>query len=324
MKKLIDIYLNILNEQKSPTTFTPEQLLNDILNKCYFYSEQYLIYTFDQLKIFNDIKNKPLFNLLIKNINHKLDYSIIIIYYNDYKEFKKLISKFNYINPLTRFNQNPVKIETIFNNIEQYLEKTNKSGVNFNSIDYCPELGCIIGLNGKLIKSQRDFFKVLDHQINHYFEGLNLHFNLINSNTKINIHNNYDDIFKVLKEYYGNIFQQKDTFIQDLKYHLFDSKEFRSMCADVFHQILRYNQKHLKQLNFNKFIEDILNCNYKKYSIELQDYIIFCWICNKISISRWNILLEGIKEAISIKKNIFQKFFIKGKDWFRNLILKIN
>ena len=45
MDKFKELYLSILNEEVSPTTFTPEELLNDIRNKCFFSSGEYIVYS---------------------------------------------------------------------------------------------------------------------------------------------------------------------------------------------------------------------------------------------------------------------------------------
>jgi hypothetical protein len=38
-----DFYLTILNEESSPTTFTPVELLDDIKQKCFYSSRMYHI-----------------------------------------------------------------------------------------------------------------------------------------------------------------------------------------------------------------------------------------------------------------------------------------
>lgn len=38
-----DFYLRVLNEESSPTTFTPVELLDDIKQKCFYSSRTYYI-----------------------------------------------------------------------------------------------------------------------------------------------------------------------------------------------------------------------------------------------------------------------------------------
>lgn len=315
--KFQKIYLKILNEQVSPTTFTPEELLNDIKQKCFYSDGEWILYTLKDLNAFCDDKNKPLFSILVKNLQHKYDYAMIIIYFSSIEKLNEICNTYGYFNPHKEYKNFSMKI--VYEQLKKYFKNTDKSGCHFNSIDVCPQLGCIIGLNGEKIKSNRDFDKELDHEINHYFEGLNIKYNLI---SHVKTENLNFEIYNKLNEFYKIDFSKKSSLINDIKYHLFNYKEFRSMSANVFHEILRYNENHFNQLEYHQFITDILNCNYKKYkNLDLQEMIIFCWLCNKLSISRWQILLTGIKSAIQIKKNIFQKFLIIGKDFLRKIFV---
>ena len=45
----LDIYLKILTEQSSPTTFTPEELLFDARNRCFHSKGDYFLYSFSGL-----------------------------------------------------------------------------------------------------------------------------------------------------------------------------------------------------------------------------------------------------------------------------------
>jgi hypothetical protein len=79
-----------------------------------------------------------------------------------------------------------------------------------------------------------------------------------------------------------------------------------------------------KPFSLASFLTDIKNCDYHKYTdINMQETILFCWLTKQLSENRWNLLLVGIKDAIKIRKNIFQKFLIQSKDILRKVILKI-
>lgn len=322
MNKFEEIYLKILNEESSPTTFTPEELLDDIRKRCFFSHGEIIYYTMDELKSFCDDKNKPLFSLLLKHMKYNDDYAILIVYFTSLKQIDSLMTEVGYMHP--HMHHPFFSLNKVHKQFKEFFKITDKSGVNFNSIDVNPSLGCVIGINGSKINSARDFEKEFDHELNHYFEQLNIHYdfekypdNIIDINSK--------NILNKLQQFYNINFANKENYIKDLKTHLFDYKEFRSMSANVFHEVLKYNETHLKELEFHSFLTDISNCNYQKYKeISLQEMILFCWVCKQISGSRWNILIDGIKEAISIKKNIFQKFFIKSKDLIRNFMLKGN
>lgn len=321
MNKFEELYLQIINEQKCPVTFTPEPLLDYIREKCYFSNGEKLSFTINQLLQYCDDVNKPLFSQLVKNLKHTNDYAMLIIYFNNIKDLDDICLNYGYQNP-PQLNKPNFSLKEVHKQIKQFFLNPNATGCNFNSIDTNPQLGCVIGLNGKNIKSIRDFEKVLDHQLNHYFQKMNIKFNKAD-----NIDNVVDfkskKIIDKINEFYGLNLQYKPSFYNDIKYHLFDYNQFRSMCADVFHQIIRYNQNHTKELNYNEFINDIKNCNYKNYDIKLQDYILFGWICLQINEERWITLVTGVREAFKVKRNIFEKFFIRGKDIFRNLILKL-
>lgn len=323
MNEFEQVYLNILKEEKSPTTFTPESLLNDIRDRCFYSFGDFIFYTVEDLKQFADNDNKELFNIFVNNLTDKNDFGMLIIYFTSLNKLDDVLNLHGYFEPHSSSRKCPknFKMKIVYNQIKNYFQRTKKTAGNFNSIDICPELGCVIAINGGKISSYRDFEKELDHEINHYFEKMNIHYDL-----KENVDNIVDVKNKIilykLEEFYHINFSEKESYIDDLKYHLFNYDEFRSMSANVFHEILKYNEQHLKQLEFNTFIKDIENLNYINYSEQLQEIMLFCWVSKQISSSRWNILIKGIKEAISIKKNIFQKFFIKGRDIFRNLIFK--
>lgn len=318
MSKFEKLYKQILNEQSCPVTFTPEPLLDYIREKCYLSNGQKIFFTIKQLLEYCDDINKPLFSLLVKNLKSNNDYAILIIYFNKIEDIDEIINTHGYFN--IHQNYPTFSMKKVWEQFKRYFKVTNKSGANFNSIDVCPQLGCVIGLNGINIKTYRDFEKNLDHQLNHYFQKMNIKFdkaqyidNVIDNKTKI--------IEDKLKLFYGLEFS-KDSFIDDLKYHLFNFDQFRSMCADVFHQLIRYNENHIKEIEFQKFINDIKQCNYKDYPIKLQECILFSWICLQINKERWNALIIGLRSAFEVKRNIFQKFYIKGRDIFRNIYLK--
>jgi hypothetical protein len=316
MNTFKELYLNILTEETSPTTFTPIELLDDIRKKCFFSTGEYIVYSANELLSFCDDINKPLFSKLVKRLKHKGDYSLIVVYFKDIAHIHEIFSTVGYLNPFQAFKQ--FSMEKVETQLINFFKQSNKAGANFNSIDVCPELGCVIALNGSLIKTNRDFEKQLDHELNHYFEKLQLKFNKINS---IQTATPNEKVLNEISKFYGIDVSKKSSFLTDLKYHLFDESEFRSMSANVFHDILNYNETHLKQLNFHEFMTDVNNCNYGKYSdISLQESILFAWICKQLSENRFSIIVEGILAAIKIKKNIFQKALIKSKNFLRSLL----
>lgn len=290
LTKFNELYFKILTEEVSPTTFTPVELLDDIRRSCFYSSGTIVYYTLDELKDYLDERNKPLFSQLIKHLKYTDDYAILILYFTDINQIDELMTKVGYLHPHSHIPNFSLNI--VHKQIKDFFLNTNKFGVHFNSIDVKPELGCVIGINGAKIKSGREFEKQFDHELNHYFEQMNIHFNYETSVDNIENTNNKNIINKI-NEFYGIDVSQKTTFINDLKYHLFNHDEFRSMCANVFHEILNYNETHFKQLDFHTFINDILTCNYQHYSnIHLQEMILFCWINKQLSENRWNILLE--------------------------------
>jgi hypothetical protein len=231
------------------------------------------------------------------------------------------LQNFGYLNP--HINYPNFSLDIVYKQVKQYFNDTDKVAVKFNSIDICPQLGCVIGINGSKINGGREFEKELDHELNHYFEKMNIHFDLTKYIDKIE-DTSYKNIINTIEEFYHINFCKKTSFIRDLKYHLFNFNEFRSMSANVFHEILQYNETHLRQLDFHIFLTDIKNCDYHKYTdINMQETILFCWLTKQLSENRWNLLLTGIKDAIKIRKNIFQKFLIQSKDILRKVILKI-
>ena len=324
MNELEKIYLDILNEQSSPTSFTPEELLYDIRKNIFFSRGSYCFYTVEDLENFADETNKELFKVLVNHMKDRNDFGMMLIYFMSVDDIEEIILKSGHSYPPMPYKNVPknFSMNAAFNQLKKYFNDKDTNGANFNSIDVCPELGCIIAINGAQLSSNRDFEQVLDHEINHYFEGLNVHFNLADNVDNIVDAKDHEIIDK-LEKFYNMDFSSKDGFVQDIKTHFFNYVEFRSMSANVFHEILRYNETHLTQLDYDDLIDDIVECNYGKYERPLSEYILFCWICRKMSSSRWEILLKGIKAACEIKKNIFQKFFIKGKDIFRNMLMKL-
>lgn len=315
-----EIYLQILNEEVSPTTFTPIELLSDIRDRCFYSHGVVIYYTIEELKDFSDDKNKPLFSLMLHKMKYNDDYAMLIIYFTSMDQLEPLMTTVGYAHPHMHYPQ--FSLNKVYTALKTFFKDSFKTGCHFNSIDTNPELGCVIALNGKNIHSNREFERELDHELNHYFEQMNIHYNLADyPDNIVDIKN--EKILNKLEEFYHDEFRQKPSYIADLKTHLFNYNEFRSMSANVFHNILKYNETHLKQLQFSEFLGDIANCNYIKYKeVYLQETILFCWICKQISADRWSILTEGIKEAISIKKNIFQKFWIAGKDLLRRFLIK--
>lgn len=258
------IYLNILNEQSSPTSFTPEELLYSIRDSIYYSHGRYSFYTVEDLKKFSNDSNKELFKVLVKHMNDRNDFGMMLIYFESIDDIEEIILKSGYSYPPMPFKSIPknFSMKVVFNELKNFFNNSNKRGANFNSIDVCPRLGCIIAINGLQLSSNRDFEQVLDHEINHYFEGMNPHFNLTKNVDEIEDTKDHE-ILKVLNDFYKLDFSKKDTFIQDIKTHFFNHIEFRSMSANVFHEILRYNESHLKQLNYDEFVDDIIKCNYK-------------------------------------------------------------
>lgn len=316
MTKLEQIYLDILTEQSSPTTFTSEELLYDAAKECFFSTGEFMVYDIEDINSFCDDANKPLFSKLVKNLKFNDDYAIIIAYFLKYDDIEYVFSKNRYMKPHHHYGFSLDKVKSEFKSF--FSDQRNTAG-NFNSIDVCPELGCIIGLNGAKIKTNCDFEKELDHELNHYFEGMNVHYGNADMLEKIELN---DVIVDELFKFYGVSFNKK-TFINDLKRHLFSQEEFRSMSANVFHEILRYNETHFKQLEVDEVINDITSRNWRRYEDRrLQEILMFCWVCSQLSSSRWSILLDGMEEACRIKKNIFQKFYIAGKGWFRSIVMK--
>lgn len=68
------VYLDILNEEKSPTTFTPDALLDNIRGKCFYSSGDFIFYTINDLKEFADNDNKNLFKVFVNNLTDKNDF----------------------------------------------------------------------------------------------------------------------------------------------------------------------------------------------------------------------------------------------------------
>lgn len=318
MKKdylFLEAYLKILNEQSSPTTFTPEELLYDAVKECYYSTGEIVIYTIDQIEAFCDSANKPLFSRLAKSLKHTEDYVIVIVYFPDVDSVVFIFSKERLLLPGHHYGVDYSKFKEAF---KKFFEDDRNVAANFNSIDVMPELGCVIGLNGSKIKSNRDFEKELDHELNHYFEQMNVHFNEAVFPDKIAL-NQY--VVDEICRFYG-VALNKKSFIEDLKKHLFDEEEFRSISANVFHEILRHNETHLKDICTTEIVSSIESKNWSKYSRHLQEMLLFCWVCRELSNSRWLILLNGIEAACSHKKNIFQKSYIAGKDILRRIVVK--
>ena len=324
MTELEQTYLNILNEECSPTSFTPEELLYSIRDSIFYSSGNYAFYTIEDLESFSDDKNKKLFSILLRQMKHKNDFGMMFIYFQSVDDIEEIILKSGYSYPPMPYSDVPeiLPMKKVYEKLKDFFKDSSNRGANFNSIDMCPELGCLIAVNGAQVSTNRDFEQVLDHELNHYFEKMNIHYKLAEDVDKI-IDVKDKRILEVLEKFYKREFSENISFIRSLKTHFFNYNEFRSISANVFHEILRYNETHLKQLDYDEFTDDIIQCNYKKYKGMLAEYVIFCWICKQISLSRWDIILTGIKAACEVKKNIFQKFFIKGKDLFRNLVMKI-
>ena len=79
------IYLNILKEEVAPNSFTPEPLLNDIVNKCFWnfnHNGILQIYTLEKIVNIsgNQLKNKQKFLYALKHVKIKSDFAINIIY----------------------------------------------------------------------------------------------------------------------------------------------------------------------------------------------------------------------------------------------------
>lgn len=313
----LEAYLQILNEEKSPTTFTPEELLNDAVRECFYSTGEFVVYKIDQILGFCDDENKPLFSKLAKNLRYDDDYAMIIVYFPDPSKIDYIFSSHRYMLPHHHYGFSMDSVKEAF---KKFFADERHIAANFNSIDACPELGCIIGLNGDKLKTRRDFEKELDREINHYFEQMKIHFKDARRSEPIELN---EDVINELVDFYG-ISIEKKSFINDLKTHLFHEDEFRSMSVNVFHEILRHNEMHLKQLSADEVFDAIKSRQWRRFDdVRFQEALLFAWVCRSLSSSRWMILRDGIIEACSVKKNIFQKFFIKGRDKLREMILRL-
>ena len=333
------IYLQILNEEVAPNSFTPESLLNDIVNKCFWNFSQYGIYEIYPLqkiiRISNQqLKNKQKFLYALNHVLNQKDFAINIIYLknNNKETYLKILEEYSkgYIYAdSTKIKQENIllSINSTLNYLNNNFFNTNIKAINLNSFPNKPKDGCLIVINGQLVKTHRDFESVFDHQLNHYFdkigffEGYNKD---INYNLQKIIENN--KINTLLNKYYK--FNNDKNYQHNIKLHLYNDSEFYSMCATVFHTLLKeiqkFNcnlteQKFLNMLNYNfinqdKFINQIL------LNHDLREAIIFCFVNKQLAPDRFNIIKRGINTVFKIKKNIFQKFFIKTRDLIRNII----
>ena len=80
-----EIYLNILKEEVAPNSFTPEPLLNDIVNKCFWLKNlfgMYQIYSLEKIIRLsgNRLKNKQKFLYALNHVNKNSDFAINVIY----------------------------------------------------------------------------------------------------------------------------------------------------------------------------------------------------------------------------------------------------
>lgn len=338
-----EIYLNILNEEVAKDYFTPEPLLNDIVDKCFWnYSNigMFESYPLEKIIRISDqvLKNKQKFNYALNNVKTNRDFAINIIYLKQISisainqlsksippEFFQQSVNSEYTDQL--FNIIKFALSTIKHNIDSF--KLSK-GNNFNNIEASPRSGCCIFINGELVKTHNQIEALVDHQLNHYFTKMGFFEGYKNVNYNIPSINETPKLSVLLNKYYH--FNNDKNYEFNIKLHLYNDREFYSMCATVFHtllnQITKFNNKlteesFLNMINYN-FINQSDFLNNKILNHDLREAVIFCYVNKELSSDRFEIIKRGIHTAFGIKKNIFQKFYIKTRDLIRNLICEEN
>ena len=318
-------YLALQEESKAPASFTPEALLQDAVKKCYWFSEKtgaYHIYTLDEiLKISqDDLPFKNSFSKCIQKMKHENDFCILLFYFKDPTNIENVLKSYGYVHPMDerRFSN-----EVAFKQIQKFFADGVNKAANFNSIDVDPSLGCIIGVNGQKVKDFLEFEKELDHELNHYFEQIGLAFGETEARLADDkIKQKDEEILNVLCRFYG-LEKSGSLNVENLRKHFFDDLEFRSMCANAYHDIIMFNMSVFAkkdEMTPERFFAWSENPRIDQIPRSLIDSVLFAWTVRKISSNRWNILREGIIKACEDKKNIFQKFWRKSIDWFRNII----
>lgn len=327
-----EIYLNILKEDVALNGFTPEPLLNDIVNKCFWLKNligMYQIYPLEKIIRLsgNQLKNKQKFLYALNHVNKNSDFAINVIYLKQISEnaINQIKNQYPYqfFNQYTNFEYNNKMLnavqyclDTISKNINLYK---NSKGNNFNNIEKQPSAGCCIFINGELVKTHRQFEQIFDHELNHYFtkmgffegyDNINYQLPKLKENSKVN---------QLLNKYYK--FNNNKNYEYNIKLHLYNDKEFYSMCSTVFHTLLKEIQKFNNKLTRESFLNminyDFINqsdfLNDKILNHDLREAVMFCYVNKELAPDRFQIILKGINTAFSIKKKHISKILYKNQ-----------
>ena len=316
--KFDSIYFKVIDESKAPMTFTPESLLKEAVKLCFWHSEDfgaYHLFTLDEIVSIckDDLPFKDKFARCLQSIEDKNDFAILLFYFKDRSMIEKILLSHGYIHPE---NKRLFSNKEAFSQIQRFFADGSKKAANFNSIDVDPSLGCIIGINGSMVSTWLEFEKELDHGLSHYFEGFGKKCGAIRdlSNDMLK----RSDAARFLQQYYGAYDPVK---IEDVRAHFFDDVEFRSMCANVYHDIIMHNYSLIgKKIDASTFIRLATTLDLDHCPEDLKDSVIFSWTTLQISKNRWSILRNGIEVACNEKTNIFQRLYRKTADWIRNLL----
>lgn len=268
--------------------------------------------------------NQLLINIKTDSIYYTNSLSWIVEY--DYNKLKNIITKKyhwynswnNILKPYTK-----IRIFYYYDNFEPLLQYYTKQTV----LDFEEKLknlkanclydenlsrGCLIYLNGHMIDitDDKDLEFNLDHQLNHYFTAIKNKFNI----NKINDIKNINQKFKIIAQRAGY-----QTNTDDFKTHMFNKKQFQSMCCDVCNILEQEHQNYYIWLN-QTTAKYLISKQFKQLSINKQNILLFSYACRLLSKQRWKLLKEYVfKQLNQPKKNIFKD----GLNFIRDLFIKM-
>ena len=308
MKNYIELYNNII-EQWSKKLYTPKQLLQYLTNYFVKYNKNNFmlkISFFEILKIIN-----------LTTYRYSKQFLKVINEVQFLKEKYKIKSLDDFINIgiCDAYNKNSIQNMIGKNNSNNFFNKD----IIYNTFknDDFPDAesfkrhksepldiflsGCkiILNRNSKTnFNNYAEVEKLIDHQFNHFFTLLDEQLN---------------DKFPSLEKYNQcNQIAESANFIinTDFIKHMYLKSQFISMCSDTCNNIEIYMLNTLKnklpQQIFQLYQhlctkEIILSNEFLKYSNNMQNSILFGYICKQLDQKRWNFLCQYIKEQLNIK-----------------------
>lgn len=294
--KFYEIYDKIILEHATGL-FTPKKLLQMLSDKLVL-SNPVIVLNLEQIKKYCNDKSNKLFAEAITNKKLYDNFHLYVLYLNPTKDLNKL--------QMTNDVKNFI--------LKQFIKNKNLPACNVYYAEKSTNMlmYAIVIINNVIIDNYDFKLKEvhLDHELNHIFERF------LNDSIYLKDKSNDKELInEVIKWFKTNKIDYPIN--DDFNTHMFSSVEFIEMLANVCNWLSLYQNESNKFKAYNNFLsmtkEDFIKSNkFKQLSEPIAGSIIFAFICKKFMPERWTIVIEKVKEQLSLtdEKHLTIKLYL--------------